>query len=34
VTLQAPSFDHLTARFRGLPAFFQRPDFCLQGERR
>lgn len=29
VTLRAPSFDQLTARFPSLPAFFQRPDFCL-----
>jgi 5-(carboxyamino)imidazole ribonucleotide synthase len=31
VTLRAPSFDQLTARFAGLPAFFRRPDFCLDG---
>ena len=31
VTLQAPSFDQLTSRFASLPAFFQRPDFCLDG---
>lgn len=29
VTLRAPSFDQLTSRFASLPAFFQRPDFCL-----
>lgn len=29
VTLRAPSFDQLTNRFASLPAFFQRPDFCL-----
>jgi 5-(carboxyamino)imidazole ribonucleotide synthase len=29
VTLRAPSFEQLTSRFRSLPAFFQRPDFCL-----
>ncbi len=34
VTLRAPSFDHLTSRFASLPAFFQRPDFCLDGSSR
>jgi 5-(carboxyamino)imidazole ribonucleotide synthase len=29
VTLRAPSFNQLTSRFASLPAFFQRPDFCL-----
>ncbi|MGB8474671.1 MAG: 5-(carboxyamino)imidazole ribonucleotide synthase [Candidatus Acidiferrum sp.] len=29
VTLRAPSFDQLTSRFSSLPAFFQRPEFCL-----
>jgi 5-(carboxyamino)imidazole ribonucleotide synthase len=29
VTLRAPSFEHLLSRFASLPAFFQRPDFCL-----
>jgi 5-(carboxyamino)imidazole ribonucleotide synthase len=29
VTLRAPSFELLTSRFSSLPAFFQRPDFCL-----
>ena len=31
VTLRAPSFEQLTSRFSSLPAFFQRPDFCLDG---
>jgi 5-(carboxyamino)imidazole ribonucleotide synthase len=31
VTLRAPSFDQLTGRFDSLPAFFHRPDFCLNG---
>jgi 5-(carboxyamino)imidazole ribonucleotide synthase len=31
VTLRAPSFDQLMSRFSSLPAFFQRPDFCLYG---
>ena len=31
VTLRAPSFDHLASGFASLPAFFQRPDFCLDG---
>jgi 5-(carboxyamino)imidazole ribonucleotide synthase len=31
VTLRAPSFDQLTSRFSSLPAFFRRPDFCLDG---
>jgi 5-(carboxyamino)imidazole ribonucleotide synthase len=34
VTLRAPSFDHLASRFASLPAFFQRPDFCLEGASR
>jgi 5-(carboxyamino)imidazole ribonucleotide synthase len=34
VTLRAPSFDHLTSRFTTLPAFFQRPDYCLDGSSR
>jgi 5-(carboxyamino)imidazole ribonucleotide synthase len=29
VTLRAPSFEHLLSRFSSLPAFFQRPEFCL-----
>ena len=29
VTLRAPAFDQLTGRFSSLPAFFQRPEFCL-----
>lgn len=29
VTLRAPSFDQLLNRFSSLPAFFQRPEFCL-----
>ena len=29
VTLRAPSFDQLTARFSALPRFFHRPEFCL-----
>jgi 5-(carboxyamino)imidazole ribonucleotide synthase len=29
VTLRAPSFEQLTSRFSSLPAFFKRPDFCL-----
>ena len=29
VTLRAASFEQLTSRFRSLPGFFQRPDFCL-----
>ena len=31
VTLRAPSFEQLLSRFASLPAFFQRPDFCLDG---
>jgi len=31
VTLRALSFEHLLSRFASLPAFFQRPDFCLGG---
>jgi 5-(carboxyamino)imidazole ribonucleotide synthase len=34
VTLRAPSFDQLIGRFDSLPAFFQRPDFCLNGSTR
>jgi 5-(carboxyamino)imidazole ribonucleotide synthase len=34
VTLRAPSLDQLTSRFSALPAFFQRPDFCLDGASR
>jgi 5-(carboxyamino)imidazole ribonucleotide synthase len=34
VTLRAPSFDQLLTRFSGLPTFFQRPDFCLDGRSR
>ena len=34
VTLRAPSFDQLTSRFSGLPAFFQRPEYCLDGAAR
>jgi 5-(carboxyamino)imidazole ribonucleotide synthase len=34
VTLRAPSFDQLLARFSGLPTFFERPDFCLDGNNR
>jgi 5-(carboxyamino)imidazole ribonucleotide synthase len=34
VTLRAPSLDQLTSRFSALPAFFQRPDFCLVGASR
>lgn len=34
VTLRAPSFEQLVSRFASLPAFFQRPDFCLDGARR
>lgn len=34
VTLRAPSFDQLMNRFSGLPAFFQRPDFCLDAKAR
>ncbi|MGH9741910.1 MAG: 5-(carboxyamino)imidazole ribonucleotide synthase [Candidatus Acidiferrum sp.] len=33
VTLRAPSFDQLLSRFAGLPKFFQRPEFCLDGSR-
>lgn len=33
VTLRAPSFESLTARFGTLPTFFQRPDFCLNGNK-
>ena len=29
VTLRAPSAELLRGRFRGLPEFFQRPEFCL-----
>jgi 5-(carboxyamino)imidazole ribonucleotide synthase len=29
VTLRAPSFEQLTARFPALPGFFQRAEFCL-----
>lgn len=29
VTLRAPSVDQLKSHFPSLPAFFQRPDFCL-----
>ena len=29
VTLRAPSFEQLVTRFSSLPAFFQRPEFCL-----
>jgi 5-(carboxyamino)imidazole ribonucleotide synthase len=29
VTLRAPSFEQLTARFSTLPRFFQRPEFCF-----
>lgn len=31
VTFRAPSFEQLASRFSSLPAFFQRPDFCLDG---
>jgi 5-(carboxyamino)imidazole ribonucleotide synthase len=31
VTLRAPSVEQLTSRFKGLPAFFQRAEFCLNG---
>lgn len=34
VTLRAPFLDQLTSRFSALPAFFQRPDFCLDGASR
>ncbi|MGB2621259.1 MAG: 5-(carboxyamino)imidazole ribonucleotide synthase [Candidatus Acidiferrum sp.] len=34
VTLRAPSFDQLISRFTSLPAFFQRPEFCLDGASR
>lgn len=34
VTLRAPSFDQLTSRFSSLPAFFQRPEYCLDGATR
>lgn len=34
VTLRAPSLDQLRTRFSNLPAFFQRPDFCLDGDAR
>jgi 5-(carboxyamino)imidazole ribonucleotide synthase len=33
VTLRAPSYDSLIGRFGTLPAFFQRPDFCLNGNK-
>ena len=33
VTLRAPSFENLTGRFANLPAFFQRPEFCLNGNK-
>ena len=34
VTLRAPSFDQLTSRFSSLPAFFQRPEYCLDAATR
>jgi 5-(carboxyamino)imidazole ribonucleotide synthase len=34
VTLRAPAFDQLTGRFSSLPAFFQRPEFCLDARNR
>lgn len=34
VTLRAPAFDQLTGRFPSLPAFFQRPEFCLDARTR
>lgn len=34
VTLRAPSFDQLTSRFPSLPPFFQRPEYCLDGDSR
>jgi len=34
VTLRAPALDQLTSRFSSLPAFFQRPDFCLDEQSR
>lgn len=34
VTLRAPSFEQLTSRFSSLPTFFQRPEFCLDGDSR
>jgi 5-(carboxyamino)imidazole ribonucleotide synthase len=33
VTLRAPSFENLTRRFASLPGFFQRPEFCLNGNK-
>jgi len=33
VTLRAPSFENLVSRFGSLPGFFQRPEFCLNGNR-
>lgn len=34
VTLRAPSFEQLIDRFASLPAFFQRPEYCLDGDSR
>jgi len=33
VTLRAPSIDQLKDSFASLPAFFHRPDFCLDGSK-
>lgn len=34
VTLRAPTFEQLTTRFASLPGFFQRAEFCLDGNNR
>lgn len=34
VTLRAPSFERLIDRFPSLPPFFQRPEYCLDGDSR
>lgn len=34
VTLRAPSFEQLADRFASMPPFFQRPEYCLDGDSR